>query len=150
MPGKRLSLPLIMSFLAIITLSACIYAANGGPTVSGPAYEPPPPYTGVIMNHSKQDISFQSENSGATLVVPARGCLEFIAWSPTFNLLGYVDGKQVYCQMIQVNPKTYQFMCKSYDFIAEIKKEEPAPKAKKKGIKKKKKIPKDDGVEGFG
>jgi hypothetical protein len=141
MQGKRLAIPLILSFLVLLTLRA---------TISGAAYDYPPPYTGVIQNHSSLDISFQSQNSGAVVVVPAEGFLEFTVWSNTFDLIGYVDGKPVFCQKIKVSPRTYQFMCKSYDFMAEIKKEKPAPKAKKKVRKRKRKTPKGEGVEGFG
>jgi hypothetical protein len=138
MQGKRLAIPVILSFLVLLTLMA---------TIPGEAYDSRPPYTGIIWNHSRQDISFASENSGATLVVPARGFLEFIAWSDTFNLIGYADGKPVFCQKVKVVPNSYQFKCKSYDFVAEIKKEKTKVKRR---FKRKRRSPKRGGVEAYG
>ena len=37
-------------------------------------------YTGLIQNFTEYDISIPSGNSGATLVVPARGWLEYVNW----------------------------------------------------------------------
>jgi hypothetical protein len=82
---------------------------------------PLPPYTGVIINQSNQDVSFISSNSGAALIVPARSSLEYIAWSPDFQLLGYVEGKVVFCQKIRIGGQKFPFRCQAYDFLAEIK-----------------------------
>ena len=101
-------------------------------------------YTGLIQNYANYDITVPSENSGASLRVPAQGWLEYIAWSPTIHLAGYVEGKQVYYQKIVVQPKKYKYMGKEYDFVAEIKPPEPikepppktAPPSKKRRVLK--------------
>ena len=108
-------------------------------------------YTGIIKNKTKYEVSVPSGNSGATLVIPARGFIEYVSWTSRFDLTVYYDGKPFYCLKINANPRNYAFMCSKYDFMVEIVKEEPAPKAKKKVIRKKKKVaPKDEGVKAFG
>lgn len=92
-------------------------------------------YTGIIKNTTKYDISVPSANSSATLTVPAHGWIEYTVWQRHFNLTSYVNGKPFHCHKINVSPKGYPFMCKSYDFMAVIAKEEPLP-----GIKLKKRI----------
>jgi hypothetical protein len=120
---------------------------------TGAAPEEVLPYIGVIQNKTDHDISIPSLNSSATLIVPARGWIEFTAWAPNFELIGYLNGKPLCCQNIQVNPDSYQFMCKAYDFNAEIcPREEPVRKykpirKKKRPFKKKKKSVE---VEGLG
>jgi hypothetical protein len=109
-------------------------------------------YTGVIENKTKYEVSIPSRNSDATLVIPPHGWIEYIAWSQSFKVTAYHDGKPFYCLCIQVHPKTYPFMCRKYDFMAEIVKPEPTPKYKpvrKKRIRKRK--PKvDQRVKGVG
>jgi hypothetical protein len=109
-------------------------------------------YTGVIENKTKYEVSIPSRNSDATLVIPPYGWIEYVAWSQFFKVTAYHDGKPFYCLCIHVHPKTYPFMCRKYDFMAEIVKPEPTPKYKpvrKKRIKKRK--PKaDQGVKGVG
>jgi len=107
-------------------------------------------YTGIIKNKTNYDVSVPSGNSGATLVIPAKSWIEYTAWYRAINLTAYYGGKPFYCLKIYANPKAYAFMCQKYDFMVEIVKEEPAPKAKKKVIKRKKKIPKGAGVKGLG
>jgi hypothetical protein len=108
-------------------------------------------YTGVIQNKTKYEVSIPSQNSGATLVIPPHSWIEYNAWGQFFDLTAYYDGKPFYCLKIHVHPKTYPFMCKKYDFLAEIVKPEPvektAPVPKKRPIKKKKAV---EGVEGLG
>ncbi len=90
-------------------------------------------YTGVIRNFTNVDLTLPSDNSSATLVVPARGYLEYVSWSPSFQLTAYCQG-QPYCrQTIRVAPKRYAFLSKSYDFLVDIKPDKPkaAPKQKK-------------------
>lgn len=82
-------------------------------------------YTGIIQNYTNYDVTIPSANSSASLLVPARGWLEYTAWSPSVHLSGYVDGQQVYHQKIVVQPKKYKHMGKDYDFLAEIKPSEP-------------------------
>jgi hypothetical protein len=108
-------------------------------------------YTGIIKNKTRYDVEVPSSNSSASLIIPAKGWIEYISWVPRFDLTAYHDGKPFYCMKIYANPKNYSFMCQKYDFLIEIVKAEPASKPKKKmkrAIKKKKKSP--EGVEGVG
>ncbi len=45
------------------------------------------PYVGLIRNFSALDISIPSEDSDATLILPARGQMEYTVWKPNFNTL---------------------------------------------------------------
>jgi hypothetical protein len=106
-------------------------------------------YTGIIKNKTKYDVEVPSGNSGASLVIPARGWIEYSSWVPRFGLTAYHDGKPFYCMQIFAHRQGYPFMCQKYDFMVEIVKGEPIRKAKKKmkrAIKKIKKAP----VEGLG
>ena len=85
------------------------------------------PYVGLIRNFSALDISIPSHDSSATLILPARGQLEYTVWKPNVDIFGYVDGKQVYYKNIRIEPKKYTFFGKSYDFLAEVCPELPAP-----------------------
>ena len=107
-------------------------------------------YKGIIKNKTRYDLSVPSGNSGAVLIVPAKGWIEYTAWSRKFDLTAYRDGKPFYCLKIYADPKNYQFMCQRYDFIAEIVKEEPVPKRKPVPKKKIKKKDKGEEVEGLG
>jgi hypothetical protein len=76
--------------------------------------------------------------------VPAHSWIEYIAWTPMFPLDAYYDGKPIWCDKVSVTPGKYQYMCKKYDFMAEIVKPEPAVgtykpmKKRKRAVKKKK------------
>ncbi len=109
-------------------------------------------YTGIIKNTTKYEVEVPSSNSGATLIIPAKGWIEYNSWVRKFDLTAYRDGKPFYCMKIYANPKNYAFMCQKYDFMIEIVKAEPPAKAKKKMKKaiKRKKAPKTEGVEGLG
>ena len=144
-----------MKRLLLLTFATFLLLALSGVTQA--ALEPSPqeaipPYTGVIQNKTNHDISFTSENSGGTLIVPARGWIEYTVWKPNVNLIGYLNGKPYFCEKVRVNPQSYPFMCKKYDFVAEIVKAEPAPKAKKAVRKKRplRKKPVGAEVEGLG
>ena len=110
------------------------------------------PYKGIIKNKTRYEVSIPSENSDATLVIPPHGWIEYATWTRRSDVTAYHDGKPFYCLKIHVHPKTYPFMCKKYDFLAEIVKPEPvektAPVRKKRPIKKKPKSV--EGVEGLG
>lgn len=98
-------------------------------------------YTGIIKNTTKYEVEVPSSNSGATLIIPAKGWIEYTSWVPRFDLTAYYGGKPFYCMKIFANPRNYAFMCQQYDFLVEIVKPEPKSKAKKKmkrAIKKKK------------
>lgn len=85
------------------------------------------PYTGVIKNCTRHSISFPSANSAGTLVVPPGGWTEYVTWRPEFQLMGYWEGRPVYCQKVMVQPQKYAFMCKPYDFLVKIVKEQKEP-----------------------
>ena len=111
----------------------------------------PRAYTGVIKNKTGYDLSVLSSNSSAALTVPAHGWIEYTGWSEYMNLTAYRDGEPFYCLKIHAHPKKYPFMCKKYDFVAEIVKAEPVPqKVYKKKRRIKKSAPKAEGVEGLG
>ncbi len=81
-----------------------------------------------------------SLNSGGTLMIPARGWIEYVAYTKNFDLTVYADGKPFYCLKICADPKQYQYMCKNYDFMAEIVKPEPVVKKGQRGKKMKRAI----------
>jgi hypothetical protein len=87
--------------------------------------ERPRPYTGVIKNTTRYNVVLPSLNSGATLAIPAHGWIEYTVYSRKSDLTVYSDGKPFYCLTIQADPKNYEYMCKRYDFLAEIAKPEP-------------------------
>ncbi len=127
----------------MLGLSLTAWADNGAPV------QPDNPYVGVIKNHTKKDVQVPSLNSLGTITVPAKGWVEYRVWTEQFDLIGYVDGQPYHCQKITVDPDKYQLFCKSYDFLAEIRKDEPAPVKKlKKRIKRKKRS--GPAVEGLG
>ncbi|MEW6659751.1 MAG: hypothetical protein AB1424_13925 [Thermodesulfobacteriota bacterium] len=105
-------------------------------------------YTGIIKNKTRYDVEVPSSNSGAILIIPAKGWIEYNSWVPRFDLTAYRDGKPFYCMKIFANPKSYPFMCQKYDFMIEIVKAEPKAKKKMKRAIKKKKLP--GAVEGLG
>ena len=106
-------------------------------------------YTGIIKNRTKYEVSVPSGNSGATLIIPPRGFIEYSAWSKAFHLTAYHDGRPFYCMNIHAHPKAYAYMCRKYDFMVEIVKPEPVHK-KKKRFRRKKRTPKKAGVEAYG
>jgi hypothetical protein len=111
---------------------------------------PPRKYTGIIKNKTRYEVSVPSNNSGATLTIPARGWIEYISYTPHFDLTAYREGKPFYCMNINADPRTYDFMCDKYDFMVEIVKPEPKSKPilKKKRLKRRAKC--DEGVQGLG
>jgi hypothetical protein len=108
-------------------------------------------YTGIIKNQTRYDVSVPSRNSSATLIIPARGFIEYISYEKSFDLTVYREGKPFYCLKISAHPHEYAYMCKNdYDFIAEIVKPEPVAKEKyrkmKRAIKKPKPDPEEEGT----
>ena len=86
------------------------------------------PYKGLLRNFSSMDVSIPSQNSGATLILPAGGQMEYIVWKPNFDIFGYVERTQVYYKNITIGPSTkYNFFGKTYDFLAEVCPELPGP-----------------------
>lgn len=98
-------------------------------------------YTGIIKNKTKYEVSIPSENSDATLVIPPNSWIEYTMWTHQSDVTAYHDGKPFYCLKLAAHPQEYPFMCKKYDFMAEIVKPEPThrykPMKKRKRIKKK-------------
>lgn len=84
-------------------------------------------YVGIVQNLTSYDISIPSSNSGAVLVVPAKGWLEYEAWDARIKLEGFVNGRQVYAQTLQAKPRRYEYFGKYYDFVATIRPEPCAP-----------------------
>jgi hypothetical protein len=111
---------------------------------------PPRKYTGIIKNRTALEVSVPSGNSNSTLVIPARGWIEYISYERHFNLTAYQDGKPYYCMNINAEPRNYAFMCDRYDFMVEIVKPEPKPRVAPKKKHYKKKPKREEGVEGLG
>jgi hypothetical protein len=87
------------------------------------------PYKGLLRNFSNVDISIPSQDSSATLILPAGGQMEYTVWKPNFDIRGYVERTQVYYKNITIGPKTkYTFFGNTYDFLAEVCPELPAPR----------------------
>jgi hypothetical protein len=117
-----------------------------------PPIQPAKAYTGIIKNNTRYDVTVPSRNSDASIIIPAYGWVEYTAYNSFFNVTVYYDGKPFYCLNIHAHFQNYPFMCKKYDFIAEIVKEQPVirerPVQPKRRIKKKPKC--DQGVEALG
>jgi hypothetical protein len=94
------------------------------------------PYTGIIKNNTRYEVSIPSETSDATLVIPPHSWIEYTVWTRRTIVTAYHDGKPFYCLTLCAVPCEYPFMCKKYDFMAEIVK--PEPKGKYKPMKKRK------------
>ena len=133
---------LIPLLLGVIFLATNVMAQD----VAGTP-EKPLPYTGLIKNNTKYDLSIPSLNSGGTLIVPAKSTIEYTVWSPSFELDAYHNGTEIWCEKISVTPDKFQHMCKKYDFMAEIVKAEPEHKPVHK---KRHKRPRGEGVEALG
>lgn len=94
-------------------------------------------YTGIIKNKTRYEVSVPSENSDATLLIPAHSWIEYTMWTRSANVTAYHDGKPFYCLKLWADPSDYPFMCTKYDFVAEIVKPE-AVVGKYKPMKKRK------------
>ena len=82
-------------------------------------------YTGIIKNKTRYEVSVPSESSDATLIIPAHSWIEYTIWTRRANVTAYHDGKPFYCLKLWADPSEFPFMCKNYDFVAEIVKPEP-------------------------
>jgi hypothetical protein len=96
------------------------------------------PYTGIIKNNTRYEVSIPSDNSGATLVIPPYGWTEYTIWTHQYDVAAYYNGDPFYCLKLIANPQAYTFKCKKYDFMAEIVKPEPTGGGKYKPMKKRK------------
>jgi hypothetical protein len=97
-------------------------------------------YTGIIKNKTRYEVSVPSESSDATLIIPPHSWVEYTIWTRRANVTAFHDGKPFYCLKLWADPSEYPFMCKQYDFVAEIVKPEPA--GKYKPMKKRKRLKK--------
>lgn len=112
MPKKNLTVILLAGMVALLLVTG----ANAGTTSPSTL----PPYIGIIKNNTSSDFSLPSQNSLGTLIVPAKGWIEFVVWDPKFEVIPYYNGKPFGCQRVMVTPKAFQYMCKDYDFMVEI------------------------------
>ena len=139
-----------MRILALI-IGIMLVAAGGAAAIDTPRQAGPPatlelldgiPYTGIIQNKTRYEVSIPSDNSGATLVIPPYGWIEYTIWTHQYDVAAYHDGDPFYCLKLIANPQAYAFKCKKYDFMAEIVKAEPAGQSagKYKPMKKRKRV----------
>ncbi len=109
-------------------------------------------YTGIIKNQTRYEVAIPSENSNATVLIPPNGWIEYTIWARHSKLAAYHNGEPFYCLNISAHPQEYSFMCKKYDFMAEISQPEPVrryqPIPQRRPIRKKPKC--DQGVEALG
>jgi hypothetical protein len=144
MEGKKMKT--VSLFLMILFLLAgCASYQNPAEFATGKDI-----YTGVIKNQTRYEVSVPSRNSGATLIIPARGFIEYVSYEKDFDVTVYRDGKPFYCLKINAHPREYAFMCKNdYDFIAEIVKPESTSEDRYRKMKRaiKKPKPRPEGEE---
>lgn len=107
-----------------------------------PPIQPAKKYTGIIKNNTRYEVSIPSRNSSATITIPPYSWVEYTAWHSFFRLTVYQDGKPFYCLNVHAHIQNYPFMCKKYDFIAEIVKEEPVIREEPSKLKPRKRIKK--------
>ena len=119
MPKKKITAALLAS-MAVLLLAAGANAVSMGTGTL-------PPYTGIIKNNTSCDFSMMSQNSLATLIVPARGWIEYVVWDPKFEVIPYYNGQPFGCQNVTVTPKGFPYMCHQYDFMVEINGPGPCP-----------------------
>jgi len=103
-------------------------------------------YTGVIQNKTKYEVSIPSENSDATVIIPAHGWIEYTIWTHQANVTAYHNGEPFYCLKLAAHPDQYSYMCSKYDFMAEIVKPEAAAGKYKPMKKRKRRVKKQSSV----
>ncbi len=99
-------------------------------------------YTGIIKNKTRYEVSIPSENSDGTLIIPPNSWIEYTIWTRKADVTAFRNGKPFYCLNLAAHPREYPFMCKKYDFMAEIVKPEGVERGKYKPMKKRKRIKK--------
>lgn len=126
---------IIALVIGIILVTASVGLAIDTPGQAGPAVTPEVvdgyPYTGIIKNKTRYQVSIPSDNSDATLIIPPYSWIEYTIWTHKYDVAAYHKGEPFYCLKLVAHPQAYTFKCKKYDFIAEIVKAEPAWKSKK-------------------
>jgi hypothetical protein len=147
---------IIALVIGIILVSASAGLAIDPHSEAGPTVMPEVldglPYTGIIKNRTRYQVSIPSDNSDATLIIPPYGWIEYTIWTHKFDVAAYHNGDPFYCLKLVAHPQEYTFKCKKYDFMAEIVKPEPVrrykPVRKRRIRKRRPKV--DKGVEGLG
>jgi hypothetical protein len=143
--GKMRIMALIMGIMLVAAGgAAAIDTPRPAAPLTGPELLDGVAYTGIIKNQTRYEVSIPSENSLGTLVIPPQGWIEYTIWSHQSDVTAYYDGKPFYCLKLSAHPQAYPFMCKQYDFMAEIVKPEPGgqPAGKYKPMKKRKRLKK--------
>ncbi len=119
MPKKKIIAALLAGMVALLVVTGANAVSTGTYTL--------PPYTGIIKNNTSCDFSLMSQNSMATLIVPAKGWIEYVVWDPKFDVVPYYNGKPFGCQKVTVTPKGFPYMCRQYDFMVDINGPGPCP-----------------------
>jgi hypothetical protein len=119
MPQRKITAALLAAIMVALLVVTGANAVSTTTTL--------PPYTGIIKNNTSCDFSLMSQNSLGTLIVPARGWIEYVVWDPRFRVIPYYDGQPFGCQKVTVTPKGFPYMCKQYDFMVEINGPGPCP-----------------------
>ena len=143
--------------ITALIIGIMLVTAGGAAAIDTPSQAGPPatlelldgfPYTGIIKNKTRYEVSIPSDNSGATLVIPPQGWIEYTIWTHRYDVAAYHDGDPFYCLKLIANPQAYTFKCKKYDFMAEIVKREPVgqPAGEYKPMKKRKRLKKQPEV----
>ncbi len=126
---------IIALVIGIILMTASVGLAADTPGKTGPAVTPEVvdgfPYTGIIKNKTRYQVSIPSDNSDATLIIPPYSWIEYTIWTHKYDVAAYHNGDPFYCLKLVAHPQAYNFKCKKYDFIAEIVKAKPEWKSKK-------------------
>ncbi len=130
MPRKNITVAVLAAIIALLLATGANAISMGASTL--------PPYTGVIKNNTACEFSIPSQNSMGTLIVPARGWIEYVVWDPKFEVIPYYKGNPFGCQWVTVTPKGFAYMWKNYDFMVEINGPGPCP-AEEPGYQKYKK-----------
>ena len=99
MPRKNITVAVLAAMIALL-LATSANAVSMGPSTL-------PPYTGVIKNNTACEFSIPSQNSMGTLIVPARGWIEYVVWDPKFEVIPYYKGNPFGCQWVTVTPKAF-------------------------------------------
>ncbi len=124
--GKMRIMALIMGIMLVASgIAAAIETPSQGAPPAMSELLDGVAYTGIIKNKTGYEVSIPSKNSAGTLVIPPQGWIEYTIWTHQSDVTAYRDGKPFYCLKLSAHPQEYPFLCKKYDFMAEIVKPEP-------------------------
>ncbi len=99
MPRNNITVAVLAAMIALLLATSANAVSMGASTL--------PPYTGVIKNNTACEFSIPSQNSMGTLIVPARGWIEYVVWDPKFEVIPYYKGNPFGCQWVTVTPKAF-------------------------------------------